>query len=70
MNSPAVVAAAPNLTPINAPSNATAQAAKPKRKVVARKPPADDRFAHRHDNHFGWSWQDATAALGRARRVG
>ena len=62
MNSPAVVAAAPNLTPINSPSHATAQAAKPKRKVVARKPPADHRFDHRHDNYnhnsFGWSWQN------------
>src|SRR5262245_6836004 len=59
MNSPAVVAAAqPNLTPVNAPSNATAQAPKAKRKAIAYKRPGYDRFEHRRDNYnsYGWSW--------------
>jgi hypothetical protein len=59
MNSPAVVAAAqPNLVPVNATSNAMAQAPKAQRKAVARKRPTYDRPDHRYDNQnsFGWSW--------------
>src|SRR6185503_13997471 len=61
MNSPAVLAAAPpNLAPVNAPSAATAQAPKPKRKAVVHKRPTYDRYDHRQDhynqNSFGWSW--------------
>jgi hypothetical protein len=58
MNSPAVVAAKPvNLTPVNAPSDAMAQAAKPKRRPIVHRYPEERRFDQRYDNHFGWSWQ-------------